>query len=61
MSLANQAIVPLQDLLGLDSDARMNFPGTATGNWDWRYRAEELTDAIAQKMALITEISGRAG
>jgi 4-alpha-glucanotransferase len=60
MSLANQAIVPLQDLLGLDSAARMNFPGTATGNWDWRYGAEELTDTIAQTMAQITELSGRA-
>jgi 4-alpha-glucanotransferase len=60
MSLANQAIVPLQDLLGLGSDARMNFPGTATGNWDWRYEAAELTEPIAQQMASITEISGRA-
>jgi 4-alpha-glucanotransferase len=60
MSLANQAIVPLQDLLGLGSDARMNFPGTATGNWGWRYDAAELTESIAQKMAHITEMSGRA-
>lgn len=36
-SSAMTAIIPMQDVLGLDSDARMNTPGTATGNWDWRF------------------------
>jgi 4-alpha-glucanotransferase len=36
-SAAHTAIIPMQDVLGLDSDARMNTPGVATGNWDWRF------------------------
>ena len=36
-STAELAIVPMQDLLGLNGKARMNIPGTATGNWTWRY------------------------
>jgi len=48
------AIIPLQDILCLDSDARMNIPGTSTGNWEWRYKKEMLTDEIAEKLAEIT-------
>jgi 4-alpha-glucanotransferase len=36
-SSAMMAIIPMQDVLGLDSDARMNIPGTASGNWGWRF------------------------
>ena len=36
-SAAMTAIIPMQDVLGLDTDARMNTPGTASGNWDWRF------------------------
>lgn len=36
-SVAHTAIVPMQDVLGLDSEARMNTPGVAAGNWDWRF------------------------
>lgn len=36
-SSAMMAIIPMQDVLGLDSEARMNTPGTASGNWDWRF------------------------
>jgi 4-alpha-glucanotransferase len=36
-SAAKMAIIPMQDVLGLDSEARMNTPGTASGNWDWRF------------------------
>jgi 4-alpha-glucanotransferase len=36
-STAKMAIVPLQDILGLGTEARMNIPGTATGNWGWRF------------------------
>ena len=43
-SVCNWAILPLQDLLRLNSDARMNTPGTAFGNWKWRYRAEAIND-----------------
>lgn len=41
-SVAHTAIVPMQDVLGLDSDARMNTPGVATGNWDWRFSWSQI-------------------
>lgn len=41
-SVAERAIISMQDLLGLDSDARMNTPGTATGNWGWRFQWKQL-------------------
>ena len=44
-SVANIAIIPLQDVLGLGSEARMNLPGTVSGNWRWRYRAESSDPA----------------
>ncbi|OLP18552.1 4-alpha-glucanotransferase [Leptolyngbya sp. 'hensonii'] len=68
-SIANQAILPLQDLLGLDTGARMNFPGKPEGNWDWRYWADNLKmdhedDAgslLCQHLKRLTHIYGRAG
>jgi 4-alpha-glucanotransferase len=51
MSIANLAIFPAQDLLGLGSEARMNVPGTPKGNWAWRLRAGSLTPDIADRMA----------
>jgi len=41
-SAAHTAIVPMQDVLGLNSDARMNTPGVATGNWDWRFSWSQI-------------------
>jgi len=49
-SIAVLAIVPLQDVLGLGSDARMNLPGTSKGNWRWRCRPGALTPELARKM-----------
>lgn len=45
-SVANQAIIPLQDILGLDTEDRMNFPGRDIGNWSWRYQSSALTKEI---------------
>ena len=45
-SVADLAIVPLQDVLGLGPEARMNRPGRADGNWDWRYTAGALTPEV---------------
>jgi 4-alpha-glucanotransferase len=50
-SVADTAIVPAQDLLGLGSEARMNRPGTLAGNWRWRVRPGQLTADIAQRLA----------
>lgn len=53
-SVAAIAIVPLQDILGLGSAARMNLPGTTSGNWKWRYRANALTPEIKRKFKDLT-------
>ena len=53
-SVADTAIVPAQDLLGLGSEARMNRPGTLGGNWRWRLRPGELTSDVARKLAVMT-------
>jgi 4-alpha-glucanotransferase len=49
-SVANTAIAPMQDVLGLGSEARMNLPGVASGYWRWRMKADALTDEIAAKL-----------
>ena len=54
-SRASLAIVPAQDVLGLGSEARMNRPGTAIGNWQWRLRPGELTPALAQRLGELAE------
>jgi len=58
-SVADTAILPLQDLLGLDNQARMNRPGTAQGNWSWRYQSQQLTPQLAQKLRSLTYLYGR--
>lgn len=59
-SVAEVAIVPLQDLLGLDSSARMNLPASEQGNWGWRFKPEALTLALSEKLRKMTEIYGRS-
>jgi 4-alpha-glucanotransferase len=59
-SIANQAVIPLQDILGLDTQGRMNFPGEAEGNWNWRYRKDLLTLSIGNYLKELTYIYGRA-
>ena len=49
-SVADLAIVPLQDILGLGSEARMNLPARASGNWQWRYSSGQLTAGIADRL-----------
>jgi 4-alpha-glucanotransferase len=69
---AGTAIIPLQDVLGLGSEARMNTPNTAAGNWSWRYAGgwpgeqaagvragNGLTTEHAVRLKVLTEISGR--
>lgn len=58
-SVANQAIVPLQDVLSLGSDARMNTPSVAEGNWSWRYRQEALTAEYSEKLRDLVNLFGR--
>jgi 4-alpha-glucanotransferase len=54
-SVADTAIIPAQDLLGLGCEARMNQPGTASGNWRWQLRPGQLTADIAKLLAKLTE------
>jgi 4-alpha-glucanotransferase len=58
-SVANLAMFPLQDLLGLDTDAKMNTPGVAEGNWEWRYHPDMLSDDLANKTRYVTYLYGR--
>ena len=59
-SIANQAIIPLQDILGLGNEARMNFPSVAEGNWGWRYQAAALRDELRDRLKVLTRLNGRA-
>jgi len=58
-SRARLAIAPLQDVLGLGSEARMNTPGTVEGNWRWRFVRGALTDELAARLRRTTEENGR--
>jgi 4-alpha-glucanotransferase len=60
MSVAHIAIVPLQDVLGVGSEGRMNTPGRASGNWGWRFTQSMLTPGLASRLRELTETSGRA-
>jgi len=61
MSVADTAIVPMQDVLGLGSEARMNLPGTARGNWRWRLTFDMLTGETKDMLSNLTAIYGRSG
>lgn len=52
---AETVIIPLQDVLALDSDSRMNTPGTLQGNWQWQYRKNSLITDLADKLARLVD------
>jgi len=56
---ARVAIVPAQDLLSLGSEARMNTPGRAEGNWRWRLEQGQLDDVLATRLAELTRRTSR--
>jgi 4-alpha-glucanotransferase len=58
-SVAARAIVPLQDVFGLGSEARMNTPGRGGGNWRWRARREDFTEERAERFRRLVELTGR--
>jgi 4-alpha-glucanotransferase len=60
MSVANTAIVTAQDLLRLGSEARMNIPGVAGGNWQWRYLPGDLDKETGDWLSSLTQTYGRA-
>jgi 4-alpha-glucanotransferase len=59
VSVADTVIIPLQDVLSLGSETRMNTPGTAAGNWSWRCTSDALNTRLAAKLLDLTEIYGR--
>ena len=58
-SVAATAILPLQDVLGLGSEARMNLPGTISGNWKWRYNPQVLTRELSERLRKLTVLYDR--
>jgi 4-alpha-glucanotransferase len=58
-SVANLAIIPVQDVLGLGESARMNRPGKIKGNWQWRLNPGQITQQISKKLAELTAICHR--
>jgi len=59
LSVADLAIVPVQDLLGLGTEARMNRPGTLEGNWEWRFASGALDERIGARLGELTRTYGR--
>ena len=58
-SVAERAIAPLQDVLGLGSEARMNLPNSIAGNWSWRYEPGVLTKELARRLRELNSLYGR--
>ncbi|HFD86646.1 MAG TPA: 4-alpha-glucanotransferase [Gammaproteobacteria bacterium] len=58
-SVAFLAILPMQDILGLGHESRMNMPGTMENNWSWQYSEEQLTDAITEKYRGLLKAASR--
>ena len=59
-SVADRTIVPLQDILNLGQEARMNVPGTVRGNWEWRFMPEQLTGDVTAMLAEMTDTYNRS-
>jgi 4-alpha-glucanotransferase len=59
MSVANMVVFPMQDLLGLGNESRMNDPSLSNGNWKWRLRPEQLDEQIRKRLATMTSLYGR--
>ena len=59
-SVAKIAIIPMQDVLGLGPEARMNLPAKQQGNWRWRMRPGQTTARLAERLRKLTETCGRA-
>lgn len=58
-SVADMAIFQMQDILGLGNETRMNYPGTASGNWTWRMKIGEFSEELIEKLKSYTQMSGR--
>lgn len=59
-SVADTAIAPMQDVLGLGTEARMNLPASTSGNWVWQCKQGDFSEEISQRLCELTEIYGRS-
>ena len=59
-SVADRVVIPMQDLLGLGAEARMNTPGKGSGNWSWRALGGALTSERAERFRRLARLTGRA-
>jgi 4-alpha-glucanotransferase len=58
-SVARWCVIPLQDVLGLGSEARMNVPSRTHGNWGWRYQPGVLGRDLADRLAILADVTDR--
>ena len=58
-SVGNLAIIPMQDVLGLGNEARMNLPASETGNWNWRMKPDAVPGDTAARLRELTKLYGR--
>jgi 4-alpha-glucanotransferase len=58
-SVADTVLIPMQDVLGLGGEARMNLPGRMGGNWKWRYEQEQLRPEMTRRLRALTELYDR--
>jgi 4-alpha-glucanotransferase len=58
-SVADTVLIPMQDVLGLGTEARMNLPATLGGNWRWRCRSGALTPELTQRLGELTQLYER--
>lgn len=59
LSPADTVLIPVQDVLSLGTEARMNMPGRSMGNWGWRLQPAQLDNALAQRLGQLTRLYGR--
>jgi len=58
-SVSNRVVIPLQDVLGLGSGARMNLPNSTEGNWLWRFKTGAINESLSRRLREMTETYGR--
>ncbi len=59
-SVADRVVLPLQDILSLGAEHRMNIPGTCEDNWQWQFRWEQVAEDVAPKLAKLIELTNRS-
>jgi 4-alpha-glucanotransferase len=59
MSVADTVLFPMQDILGLGTQSRMNRPGTDADNWRWRLKKDQISPTVTQNLGDMTEVYGR--